>query len=42
MTPEEVKRQAEISARDVIRELQESLDHGFMTFPSLSEYLNHD
>jgi len=33
------KEQAEDTAKDAIRQLQESLDHGFMTFPELIRIL---
>ena len=39
LSAEEVKKQAEISAKEAIRQLQESLDHEFMTFPELIRIL---
>jgi len=35
LTLEEVRKQSEITAKDAIRQLQESIDHGFMTYPEL-------
>lgn len=39
LTIAKIKEQAEITAKDAIRELQESLDHGFMTYPELIRIL---
>ena len=39
LSVEEVQKQAEISAKEAIRQLQESLDHEFMTFPELIRIL---
>lgn len=37
-----IKKQSEISAREVIRDIQESLDHGFMTYPELIRILEEN
>ncbi len=39
LSVEEVIKQSEISAKEVIRQLQESLDHEFITFPELIRIL---
>ncbi|MDP3052512.1 MAG: hypothetical protein Q8N22_00985 [bacterium] len=39
MTPEEIMKQAEYTAQKAIKRLQESIDHGFMTYPELIEVL---
>ncbi|MFA5084287.1 MAG: hypothetical protein WC475_02810 [Candidatus Paceibacterota bacterium] len=40
MTPEEINKQAEYTARKAIDRLKESIDHGVMTYPELIETLS--
>jgi len=35
MTVEEVKKQADITAKEIIERLKSSVEHGFMTYPEL-------
>ncbi len=39
LTLEEIRKQSEITAKDAIRCLQESIDHGFMSYPELIRIL---
>lgn len=39
MALEEIKKQSEITAKNATRQLQESINHGFMTYPELIRIL---
>lgn len=41
MTVEDVRKQAEITSRDIISRLRESTEHGFMTYPELIRILRY-
>jgi hypothetical protein len=41
MTVKDVRKQAEITAKDIIRQLKDSVEHGFMTYPELIRILRY-
>lgn len=41
MTVEEIKKQADITAKEIIEQLKSSAEHGFMTYPELVRILRY-
>jgi hypothetical protein len=41
MSVKEIRKQAEITAKEIIERLKNSVEHGFMTYPELVRILRH-